>query len=175
MIETQGKTSDLQPDVMKWIWIGAFIVVALFGYGLTKWEVIQQLIENKGVGEEGSSMIAFAAGYTFPLTVAFGVITLIFLRGRFSNMHPFAAIFLVAAILVTSEAIAADLGLGLLPAYEGGPPIEGPGGGQLPARILAWALDGYFNTYGWPLMVSSLAIGFASGAQVHVWIQTHEN
>lgn len=45
--------------------------------------------------------------------------------------------------------------------------------GPAPVKLLAWALQGYFNTYSWSLMVSAAAIG--TGAALHIDVYGRAN
>ncbi|MBT2224963.1 hypothetical protein [Nonomuraea sp. NEAU-A123] len=64
-----------------------------------------------------------------------------------------------------------EAGLGLLvtaadPVPETGNPF---------ARIPAYVLGAYLNTYGWGLMLTAAAIAFASVATISVWLRGREN
>lgn len=168
MVTASGASDrKLTLDQMKWVWIAAFVVVALFGFGMTQWEVIEHLIENEGVGEEGASMLAFAAGYTFPLAAGSGIVAFLALRNVFDQMYWASACLLVAGILLAAGALASELGLGLLPAYDSiAPNVSHPA-----LRLLAWTVGGYFNTYGWPLMVSAVAIGAATALHSDAYLR----
>lgn len=148
----------LRPHVgqMKWVWMGVFAVVALFAGGMTKWEVIAHLVDNQGVGEEGAGMLAFLAGYTLPFFLATTVVALVYLReGEVS-------LWVVIVVFIVAGHVASLLGLGLLAEYDYTPPdVPIPG-----VSILLRILGGYLDTYGWPLMVSSLAVGI--GAALHI-------
>lgn len=163
---TPGKELGLEQSHMRWVWLGVFVVVAFFGYGLTPWETIDHLLENEGVGDEGATMIAFAAGYTLPLTVGVLVLGSLYLRGVLTTMHPYSAAGLVAVILFGAGVLAEELGLGLLPAYDPGPPV----GGHPIMRLLAWVIGGYLNSYGWALALSAAAIGVAGALQLNMWL-----
>jgi hypothetical protein len=152
---------------MKWVWIATFVVVALFGAAMTPWDVLRDLLANQGVSDEGGQLMAFVAGYTLPLTVGFGVCALLYLRGAHESADWRTVAVVAAGILFLAGAGAAELGLGLLPVYDNGLPSAG---GHPALRFVLWVLTGYFNSYGWPLMVCALALGCAAAAQVHVWI-----
>src|SRR5688500_2936309 len=77
---TPGATEPNVHRPVRWAWCGAFIVTAIFGFGLTPWETIGHLAENKGPGDEGTLMLAFAAGYTLPATV--GVLAAVLIVNR---------------------------------------------------------------------------------------------
>ena len=148
---------EIRDISMKWIWGGVFIIIAFFGVGLTPWDVIAHLIANKGMGEEGIGLVSFVAGYTLPLTAGFGIIALFVLtKNPNQSLIPFHAI-VAAGILYLAGWVAAHLGLGLLPQYsrftsEAVRPPLGP---------LFFVLQGYFNTYGWSLMICALAISLS--------------
>jgi hypothetical protein len=123
------------------------------------------LLENQGVGDEGSSILAFIAGYTLPLTCGTAVIAFLFLRGFYRGHGPMPVVATVAVILASSGWLAQALGLGLLPDYSG---VTGAGPG--PWRLLTLVLEAYLNSYGWALAISATAIGFASGMHVERWV-----
>jgi hypothetical protein len=109
------------------------------------------------------------AGYTLPLTAGVALASVLFLRGAFATMeHPGMRLLWVAGILFAAGLMAAYFGLGLLPAYEyrlpSGPPY---------ISIPLWVLQGYFNTYGWTLMICACAIGIAIALHVDAWYRTH--
>jgi hypothetical protein len=144
------------------LWIGAFIIVAIFGYGLTPWQVIESLMAEQGMGTGQQELMAFAAGYTLPLTVGFGVITYIALSGQAPHgPEKFAG---AALILAACGWAAGELGLGLPPDYTGARGT-GPAYVYLPMLVLS----AYFNSYGFGLMLSALALGVASAVQFDRW------
>lgn len=155
---------------MKWVWGGVLAIVLLFGAGLTEWEVLRRLLDSGGtVDEEGASLIAFIAGYTLPLTAGAAFAALLFLRGAFASMeHPAGPLLIIAGILFCAGLLAAYFGLGLLPEYEyklpSGPPY---------VSIPLWVLQGYFNTYGWTLMICAFAIGIAIALHIDAWYRAH--
>lgn len=148
----------------QWLWIGAFVIVAIFGYGLTPWEVIASLLESRGLGGDQQQQLAFAAGYTLPLTVGFAVITYLGLTGEFSQHSIYEQIGGAAIILAVCGWIAGELGLGLLPNYSGA-----YGTGPWYVRIPMLVLSAYFNSYGFGLMLSSLALGIAAAIEIDRW------
>ena len=123
---------------MSWIWAAVFVVV-VGGFG-TEWEALAHLLENRGVGEEGVGLLAFTAGYTFPLSLGVSVIALAILWGVVDEMNGFIASVLAALILAVAGWLAGQLGLGLLPEYDAS---TGP--------LLWFVIKAYFNSYGWPL------------------------
>lgn len=167
MVQSPGENLGLHAGDMKLVWIGVFVIVSLFGYGFTEWDAIEHLLRNKGVGDEGVGLIAFAAGYTLPLTVATGGLVFAYLHGAMSGWHPYLTGFVVVSVLFGAGLLAAELGLGLLPEFDAGL----PGGGHPVMRLVMWAVKGYFNTYGSPLMVCSIAIGTAVALQLDVWVR----
>lgn len=171
MTPSLAREAGIEPRHIKWIWIGVFIVVGVLAGGMTQWELLAHLLENEGVGEEGASLLAFVAGYTLPLTTGAAVLSLILLRGGFQQKPPMGVALVVAVILWVSGALAAGWGLGLLPAYDESPQDIG---GHPAIGFLVWVLRGYFNTHGWPLMLSSLSIGFAIAIQIDAWMSESE-
>jgi hypothetical protein len=153
---------------MKWVWAAVFFVVVVFGGFMTPWQALQHLLQSRGaVGEEDASLIGFVAGYTLPLTAGVAVAAYLLLRGAFESWQgPYVALA-VAGILAAAGLIAAYLGLGLLPDYEyrlpSGPPY---------VSIPLWVLQGYFNTYGWSLMICAAAIGLATALHVDAWLRS---
>ena len=71
MTETAKPTlaDELRGIDMGYLWLFAAIVAAVFGYGVTRWDTIKELIDQK------ESALAFLAGYTLPLTVGFGILS----------------------------------------------------------------------------------------------------
>ena len=120
-----------------------FFVVAILCGILTPWDVFY-LVENQGVGDEGSSILAFVAGYTLPLTFGTGVIAFLFLRGAYRGHGAMPMVVTAAVILAGSGWLAQTLGLGLLPDYT-----SATGAGSGPWRLLTFVLEAYLNSYGW--------------------------
>ncbi|MCA2230180.1 hypothetical protein [Nonomuraea aurantiaca] len=153
----------LKAEHVRYCWLAAFAVTAIFGFGYTPWQTIQELIANQGVGDDGAMLIAFAAGYTFPAALGFALLCLLIDRGWLPvNGH--LRITVVTAIFVITAALSRSLGLGLLvtaadPVPETGNPF---------ARIPAYVLGAYLNTYGWGLMLTAAAIALASVATISV-------
>ncbi|HEX7300281.1 MAG TPA: hypothetical protein VF257_14890 [Solirubrobacteraceae bacterium] len=149
------------------VWSVVAFIVLVFGGFATPWQTISDLLENSGPSEEQQSVIAFVAGYTLPLTGATLVLVYAGLAGWFDDIDgPYVAL-ICGAVLIGAGLVAQYLGLGLLPRYSydnlTGPPY---------IRVPLFALQGYFNTYGWALMLCSGAIGSACAVQLHKW-QTH--
>jgi hypothetical protein len=156
----------LKSKHLRYCWLAAFAVTAIFGFGVTPWETIRQLIANQGVGDDGTTLIAFAAGYTFPATLGFTLMILLIDRGWLPvNGH--LRITVITGIFVITAALSRSLGLGLVvtaadPAPETGNPF---------ARIPAYVFGAYLNTYGWGLMLTAAAIALASVATISVWLR----
>jgi hypothetical protein len=148
------------------VWGGAFAVVVLLCGIFTPWDTLLYLLENQGVGDEGASVLAFVAGYTFPLTFGSAVITFLFLRGFFRGGGPVAVALTTAVVLAGSGWLAQALGLGLLPDYTGA--TWGAGYGLW--GLLSLVLEAYLNSYGWALALSAMVIGFACGMHVERWV-----
>jgi hypothetical protein len=146
------------------VWSAVAFIVLVFGGFATPWDTLSELLQNRGPSEEQQSVMAFVAGYTLPLTVA--TLGLVYggLAGWFEDVEPHVAAVIVGVVLIGAGLAAASLGLGLLPNYSlaqvSGPPY---------IAIPLFALQGYFNAYGWALMLCSLALGAASALQLHRW------
>jgi hypothetical protein len=162
-------SSGLNLSHMKYIWSVVFFIVAVFGFGITEWDAIGQLIESKGVGDEQVNLLAFVAGYALPLTAGVAVIMLLALRGAFNGASANAMVLSAGVILWLSGLAASYLGLGLLPNYD----LAQAGSGPLPGRLLVWSLTAYFNTYGWPLVISAIAIGCGVGMHIEAYLRDH--
>jgi hypothetical protein len=152
---------------MAWIWAFVWIVLAVALFGAEPWDAVRNALEASGPTDEQKSVMAFVAGYTFPLTLAFFGLTLAWLLGKARDAGPWAIGLTIFGALVGSGALAAELGLGLLPSSEF-KPVSGPAYIALPAD----ALQAYANSYGLPLMVSALALGMAGAVQVERWMRT---
>jgi hypothetical protein len=150
------------------IWgIVFFIVVVFAGFG-TPWEAIEHLLVNGGVGDEGANLLAFVAGFTLPLTLGFGVITFLVVTGAHRAYDwPWQLVGAAAILWLAGEA-SRLFGLGLLPDYTGWNRISGPPF----LRPLAVVILAYFNTYGWALMISAVAIGAGGALQIERWLHS---
>jgi hypothetical protein len=102
-----------------------FATVAIFGGFMTEWEVLETLIANQGVGDEGVELIAFVGGYTFPLTLGLGVVFLGLLRNVHEGHDPPWVLLGAALVVAAAGAIASEVGLGLLPSTSV-TPVSGP-------------------------------------------------
>jgi hypothetical protein len=98
------------------------------------------------------------------LTLGIAILVMLAGFGTFKGMHPYWAATLAAGILLGAGLLASELALGLIPEFTytntAGPP---------PVRLLIIALQGYVNTYGWSLALSSAAVGAGVGLQVVQW------
>lgn len=146
---------------MTLVWSGVVFVVFVFGGLATPWHVIGELIANQGPSEEQATVVAFVAGYTLPLTVATFGLVYAAMAGWFDDVEPPMIGVIVGVVLIVAGIAANEFGLGLLPDFSTAT-VHGPPYIAIPA----FALEGYFNTYGWALMLSSGAIG--SAAALHV-------
>jgi hypothetical protein len=156
---------ELRSVSMGVVWSVVFAIVVILGGLFTPWDALLFLVENQGVGDEGSSILAFVAGYTLPLTFGTALISFLFLRGFHRGLGAVPVAFTVAVILAGSGWLAQTLGLGLLPDYTG---VTGAGPG--PWKVLTLVLEAYLNSYGWALAISATAIGFACGMHVERWV-----
>ena len=141
-----------------WIWsVVVFIVLTVGGIG-TPWETIQSLLENQGPTDEQSRLLAFVAGYTLPLTFGFGLVVFLQITGQMSNWSWYSVCGITAVILIAAGLVASYLGLGLVPDFS----AARMRGGPLPIMLLVWVSEAYLFSYGWTLVLCSLAIGAAS-------------
>lgn len=149
------------------IWTAAWVLVAIFAVGVEPWDALMQALANGGVNDEGYSVLAFVAGYTLPLTAAIGGLTLAWLLGAAEAHNSASVLTVVGLVLWGAGFAAAELGLGLLPsaAFQ---PVSGPPWVALPVN----ALQAYFASYGFPLMICSLAIGVAGAMQIAHWLRS---
>lgn len=165
---SQEGQGELQSEHLPWIWAGAFVIVGVFGYGMTPWDAIIQLIENNGVGDQGAYLLAFAAGYTLPATAAIGVIVALAYTGALRNVGLPGTVFLIALILGGAAILSQFLGLGLIVDLSNATWHSGP----VWLSVFLFVLSAYLNAYGWPLMITAVALGIASG--LHFGIKTEE-
>jgi hypothetical protein len=150
---------------MGWIWTAAWALLAVLLLGVEPWDALRGALASNGPTDEQKSVMAFVAGYTFPLTLAFFGLTLAWLLGAAKDADVWAVGISVAGALWAAGALAAYIGLGLLPSSHF-TPVSGPAYIALPAD----ALQAYYNSYGLPLMVCSLALGVAGAIQIERWI-----
>ena len=158
--------SDTSEVNMTVVWsIVAFVVVVIGGFA-TPWDTIATLLENAGPSDEQQSILAFVAGYTFPLTLATGGLVYAALEGWFDDVVWPWHLVIGGGVLFVAGIAAQEFGLGALPQYAhdipGGPPY---------LSLPLWVLQGYFNSYGGALMVSSVAIGSGSALQLRDWLK----
>jgi hypothetical protein len=146
------------------VWGVVAFIVAVFGLGVQPWDALERALANHGPNEEEKTLIAFVAGYTLPLTGGVAVLTFAWLSGAARNVTPQTALVVGALTLIGAGLVAKELGLGLLPSTEF-KPVNGPIYVALPGDVL----QAYFNSYGFPLMICSVAIGAASAVQVERW------
>jgi hypothetical protein len=145
-------------------WVAAFVVTAVFGYGWTPWETINQLLESGGVGDAEAQLMAFAAGYTLPATAATAVVAWLLLSGALRGMEGPNALGLVGVIYLGSAFLSATLGLIQLPATA-----DWAWSGPLYLALPINALLVYLNAYGFGLTLTALAIGSALAVQLKAW------
>jgi hypothetical protein len=162
MIKKATPADHIRGFSMKWIWVIAFFVVVVVGGIMTPWQAIYSLLANKGVGDQGAVILSFVAGYTLPLTAAFGIIAYLFLTGANRGVGLTTQIALATIILAACGWVASDLGLGLLPDYQGWDSISAPGF----IKFVIVVFSAYFNSYGLSLMLCALAIGTAVAIQI---------
>jgi hypothetical protein len=164
MNENRTLGDDLRSIDMKWVWIIVSVIVML-SIGFTPWDVIINLIKNQGVGGDEASLVAFVAGYTFPLTSGFFVIVFLVLTGKYRQFSTPAQLVGAAGILALTGFFAHAFGLGLSPIYK---PLDF--GGPLYFVIPRYVLTAYLNSYGIALMICALAIGSAAALQVERYL-----
>lgn len=150
---------------MAWIWAAVLFVVAVVNGLLTPWDAIKTIIQDQGVGDEGAGLIAFAAGYTLPLTAGTVLLTYLGLRGAHRERSGPTVLIFVGAVFLVAGLLSSTLGLGLAPDLSIRPRSAPPY-----VSLPLWALEAYFNRYGWPLMITGLVIGGAFGLQLYRWI-----
>lgn len=158
--EPQRTTPVLDRKQLRWAWVATALIVLIFGYGITDWTEIAETL-----AEGTAEVLAFTAGYTLPLTAGTGVSTGLILYNRRSPnpMDDSALLALVGVILIAAGLAASYLGLGLAPEFTWVP------NAPLYIALPLMALMGYFNSYGWPLMLCSAAIGITSALHLDYW------
>lgn len=161
--------NELQSEHLPYIWAGAFVIVGVFGYGMTPWDAISQLIESEGVGAQEAYLLAFAAGYTLPATAAIGVIVALAHRGAFQDAGLPGTVFLIAVILGVAAILSQFLGLGLIVDLSNATWHSGP----VWLSVFLFVFSAYVNAYGWPLMITALALGIASGLHFEIKTEAH--
>jgi hypothetical protein len=164
MESAQVPADDFRDVPMGVVWAAAFFVVAVVGGMLTPWDALAYLVENQGVGDEGSSMLWFVAGFTLPLAAGTAILTFAALRGAHRGAPAPGIALVVAVVLAGTGWLSGQLGLGLAPDLG----TEPVGGGVY--APLAWALSAYFSTYGWSLMTCGIAVGIAGAIQAERWM-----
>lgn len=158
--------SDTNEVNMTIVWsIVAFVVVVIGGFA-TPWDTIATLLENAGPSDEQQTILAFVAGYTLPLTIATGGLVYAALEGWFDDVVWPWHLVIGGGVLFVAGIAAQVFGLGALPQYAhdfpGGPPY---------VSLPLWVVQGYFNSYGGALMISSVAIGTGSALQLRDWLK----
>ena len=148
MSESTTLAEDLRKIPMGWLWGGVFGAVALAA-GITPWDTVAHLVANQGVGQEGATLILFAAALTFPLAIGTAILALYALKATGPPPSGPAMAFGAAGILWLSGEIARSVGLGVPPGEMAGGGTWAPG----PFRPLGVVLGAYFSTYGLPWML----------------------
>lgn len=165
MVARQPTIADQTRSLsMAWVWAAVFVVVAVFGAGLTPWDAVGELLQNQGVGDTQAQLIGFAAGLTLPLTAGMTILIYLLITGAAQNHSGPAIGVTVAAVLAGAGYLSAELGLGVLP-ITGSPP-SAPFYISLPV----WIISGYISYYGWALTVCSIAIAIALAMQFERWL-----
>jgi hypothetical protein len=165
--ETPAQGNDAAEVNMTVVWsIVAFVVLVVGGFA-TPWDTISSLLENGGPSDDQQSVLAFVAGYTFPLTIATGGLVYAALAGWFDEVEWPWHLVIGGGVLFAAGVAAQEFGLGLLPAYT----LDVPGGPPYISLPL-WVLQGYFNSYGGPLMICSAAIGAGAALQLRDWLNS---
>jgi len=106
------------------VWVTVFFIVAVFGYGLTPWDAIAQIVESQGLGETEAALIGFAAGFTLPLCVAASLLFYLLLTGEASKHEARTTLGAVGGVLFLAGWLSSELGLS---AYKLARPIAAPG------------------------------------------------
>src|SRR5688572_14932485 len=96
-----------------WIWVVIFGVVAVSVLGLTEWDVLERLLENRGLGAEEASMLGFVGGYTLPLTAGVAVSLYLYLTGAIRHWDVKAQLATPFVVLFVAGLASAYMGLGL--------------------------------------------------------------
>jgi hypothetical protein len=165
---TPGATEPNVYRPVRWAWCGAFIITAIFGFGLTPWQTIAHLAENKGPGDEGTLMLAFAAGYTLPATAGVLAAVLIVNRKVFGT-ELWPTVTALVGVFAATAVICRALGLGVIVDLDPVALPSAPGGHWL-LKAAFWVFSAYANSYSFGLLVTALAIGAASAFSVIVWL-----
>lgn len=155
--------SVLTRGQLGWAWGGTAVVILVFGVGVTDWQTIVYEL----LGGNTAEIVAFTAGYTLPLTIgiglSFGLLLALFRSEQ--QVNPLGVIALICGILIGAGLASSYFGLGLAPQFDWALGGGGPWYIRMPTMVLA----GYFSTYGWALMVCSLAIGVTAVLHVDYW------
>ena len=157
---------QLRKISMGWVWLFVFFIVAVC-LGITPWEAIEHILRNQGPGDEGTQFLAFVFGYTLPLSVSFGLIAFFVLTGLNEKYSVEIQLGSAGVILFLAGVASQTFGLGLPPS-DVGTRISGPWFVAIPV----YALSTYFNSYGFGLMISALALGVATALQVERWMHS---
>src|SRR5689334_8238654 len=73
---------------MSWIWTAVFLIVVFLLGVLKPAQTLEYLIENKGMGEAGETVLGMIAGYTFPMTLGFTIIMFYLVSGKELSLNP---------------------------------------------------------------------------------------
>lgn len=158
----------LEKTHLKYCWMAAFAITAIFGLGFTPWQAVGELIANQGLSTEGIALIVYAAAYTFPATAGLTALFLIIDRG-WLPVNGYLRLVLIITIFVVTTSVSQAYGIGR--AISMGQPSLHTSGNPL-LRLLTQILGAYLNSYGWGLMLAAVAIALASVASLSVLLRT---
>ncbi|GAB3257168.1 hypothetical protein GCM10027456_34920 [Kineosporia babensis] len=147
-----------------WVWLGVFILVAVLGGALTRWDTLRHLALEQETGPGGREIIVSVAAYTLPLTVGFALVAFIAFTLKLSQLITPIFIGFTALVLWLTGLLARTLGVGLLPDYAEFEFTYDPR--DLTGAVFA----AYLNSYSYPLVLCALLIGTAGALQIWKWI-----
>jgi hypothetical protein len=157
-------TQGLQASHLKYIWSVACFVTLVGVVGLTPWDALLELLADKGVSDDNAALMAFVAGYTFPLVLGAGICTYLVLRGHHNGQAPQSLALWGAGIMIGAALVSGWLGLGQIPNFMATHMISAPPYVALPV----WVVQVYLNEYGIGLALAGAAIGAAAGTHAHL-------
>ncbi|AXH95473.1 hypothetical protein [Ornithinimicrobium avium] len=166
-IATSGLTAPAAH--MAWVWAAVAVVVLVVGFGTSPVQVIADLLANQGVSDAQSRAMWFAAGFTLPLVVGTCAAVLVLGWNLLGDMEWPGALFTLCACFGIPGLLSSWLRLGLSPDWAASTGT-GPWYVMLPMRIFT----AYLSSYGFPLLVVGLALGFGLALQMHRWFNRPE-
>jgi hypothetical protein len=151
---------------LKLVWVVAVVLAVVLVGIFEPAEALEDVIVNQGLSEEQINAAAFIFGYAAPLCVATAIVVFGAVHGWFSppNLSGPQAALAVAVVYLIAGYLSKSLGLGLAPA-ETYQQVSGNPFYAVPVNVFL----SYFTSYGLPLMLAGLALGFAAGLQLNQW------